>query len=51
MNEYNYLREVEKRLIARLEALGYPIGITTSLLAKITQLRAKIAHELRIEQI
>lgn len=51
MTEYTYLREVEKRLIARLETLGYPIGLTTSLLAKITQLRGALARELQIESI
>lgn len=51
MNGYTYLRQVEKRLIARLETLGYPIGVTVKVLAKITQLRAAVARELHIEQI
>lgn len=51
MEAYNYLREREKRLIARLKTLGYPIGITLSVLAQISQLRAELARELHLERI
>lgn len=51
MEAYTYLRQVEKRLIARLETLGHPLGITARVLAKITQLRAAVAAEQRIETI
>lgn len=51
MDAYTYIREREKRLIARLETLGYPLGITMRTLAKLAQCRARLARQLNLDNI
>lgn len=44
MERYIEIRECEKRLIARLERLGYPMGMTMRVLAKVVQCRGEVAR-------